>query len=100
MVYTGDDRGKPDYPLTARADLRHLVKADEILGLRLTTIHNLHFLVRLMREIREAILAGTLPTLLAEFREHYTPVDEEARTANRAARAAAFEVGRAGFFTG
>lgn len=84
----------------SRAYLRHLVKADEILGLRLTTIHNLHFLVRLMREIREAILAGTLPTLLAEFREHYTPVDEEARTANRAARAAAFEVGRAGFFTG
>ena len=75
----------------SRAYLRHLVKADEILGLRLTTIHNLHFLLSLVREIREAILAGTFPALLAEFREHYTPVDEEIRAVNRAARAAAFE---------
>ena len=78
----------------SRAYLRHLVKADEILGLRLTTIHNLHFLLDLVREIRRAILEGSFPSLLARFREQYTPVDEEARSANRAARAAAFSAAR------
>lgn len=39
----------------SRAYLRHLIKADEILGLRLMTIHNLHFLLNLMAEIRQAI---------------------------------------------
>ncbi|MHB0868129.1 MAG: tRNA guanosine(34) transglycosylase Tgt [Chloroflexota bacterium] len=75
----------------SRAYLRHLIKTDELLGLRLTTIHNLHFLLQLAREIREAIAIGSFPALLARFRERYTPVDEEARAANRAARAAAFE---------
>ncbi len=78
----------------SRAYLRHLIKTDELLGLRLTTIHNLHFLLQLAREIREAIAAGSFPALLAQFRERYTPVDEEARAVNRAARAAAFEARR------
>ena len=39
----------------SRAYIRHLIKADEILGLRLMTIHNLRYLQNLMREIREAI---------------------------------------------
>ena len=39
----------------SRAYVRHLIKADEILGLRLLTIHNLRYLQNLMREIREAI---------------------------------------------
>ncbi|HHY65584.1 MAG TPA: tRNA-guanine transglycosylase, partial [Alicyclobacillus sp.] len=38
-----------------RAYIRHLLKADEILGLRLTTYHNLYFLVHLMQDIRRAI---------------------------------------------
>ena len=38
-----------------RAYLNHLVKADEILGMRLITYHNLYFLKTLMRDIREAI---------------------------------------------
>ncbi|MHB1418164.1 MAG: tRNA guanosine(34) transglycosylase Tgt [Bacillota bacterium] len=42
----------------SRAYIRHLLKANEVLGIRLTTIHNLHYLVQLMRSIREAILAG------------------------------------------
>lgn len=41
-----------------RAYIRHLLKAGEILGLRLTTHHNLTFLHCLMREAREAIIAG------------------------------------------
>ncbi len=38
-----------------RAYIRHLINAGEILGLRLTTYHNLYYLDRLMRKIREAV---------------------------------------------
>ncbi|MCL4441430.1 MAG: tRNA guanosine(34) transglycosylase Tgt, partial [Firmicutes bacterium] len=38
-----------------RAYVRHLIKANEILGVRLTTIHNLYFTLRLMHNIRVAI---------------------------------------------
>jgi queuine tRNA-ribosyltransferase len=41
-----------------RAYLRHLIKAEEILGLRLVSLHNLHFYIDLMRRVREAITAG------------------------------------------
>jgi queuine tRNA-ribosyltransferase len=43
----------------SRAYIRHLFVADEILGHRLLSLHNVHFLVRLMRVAREAIRAGT-----------------------------------------
>jgi queuine tRNA-ribosyltransferase len=43
----------------SRAYLRHLFTADEILGLRLLSLHNVHFLVRLMRDARDAIRDGT-----------------------------------------
>ena len=38
-----------------RAYIRHLFNVDEILGLRLASIHNLHFLINLMKNIRESI---------------------------------------------
>ena len=44
----------------SRAYIRHLFTADEILGLRLLSLHNVHFLVRLMRDARNAIRDGTL----------------------------------------
>ena len=43
----------------SRAYLRHLYVADEMLGLRLLSLHNVHFLVSLMRQAREALLGGT-----------------------------------------
>lgn len=43
----------------SRAYLRHLFLADEILGLRLLSLHNVHFLVSLMRQARTALLGGT-----------------------------------------
>ena len=43
----------------SRAYVRHLFLADEILGLRLLSLHNVHFLVSLMREARAALLSGT-----------------------------------------
>lgn len=45
----------------SRAYIRHLIKAEEILGLRLMTIHNLSYLQNLMEEIREAIRNDRLP---------------------------------------
>ena len=43
----------------SRAYIRHLFVADEILGHRLLSLHNVHFLVRLMSVAREAVRAGT-----------------------------------------
>ncbi|MDX1616592.1 MAG: tRNA guanosine(34) transglycosylase Tgt [Candidatus Promineifilaceae bacterium] len=57
-----------------RAYIRHLVKANEILGHMLLTTHNVHFLLSLMRELRRAILEGRLGTFAAEFLSHYEPV--------------------------
>jgi queuine tRNA-ribosyltransferase len=55
-----------------RAYLHHLQKANEILGARLNTLHNLHYYQMLMRELRDAIegarLAPTAARLLAERR--------------------------------
>lgn len=51
----------------SRAYLRHLFQANEMLGPRLATIHNLSFLISLMREIRESILADRFEPFAAEF---------------------------------
>jgi queuine tRNA-ribosyltransferase len=44
----------------SRAYLHHLQRANEILGARLNTLHNLHYYLQLMQELREAIAAGGL----------------------------------------
>lgn len=51
----------------SRAYIRHLIKANEIFGLHLTTIHNLHFLLKLMQDIRKNILSGTFAEFYKEF---------------------------------
>jgi queuine tRNA-ribosyltransferase len=51
----------------SRAYLHHLDKANEILGARLNTIHNLHYYQALMRGLREAIAAGTLQAFVSDF---------------------------------
>jgi queuine tRNA-ribosyltransferase len=51
----------------SRAYIRHLFKAKEILGARLTTIHNLYFLIKLMDRIRVAIKNDSLLKLRDEF---------------------------------
>jgi queuine tRNA-ribosyltransferase len=43
----------------SRAYLRHLFVADEVLGLRLLSLHNVHFLVALMRQARAAVCSGS-----------------------------------------
>jgi queuine tRNA-ribosyltransferase len=49
------------------AYLHHLQRANEILGARLATIHNLHYYLALMRELRAAIAAGELTRYRARF---------------------------------
>jgi queuine tRNA-ribosyltransferase len=51
----------------SRSYLRHLDRCNEILGARLNTIHNLHYYLSLMRELRAAIAAGRLEAFVAEF---------------------------------
>ena len=60
-----------------RAYLRHLVKADEILGARLISIHNIHFLQNLMRNIRQAIKEDRFLEFKEEFYEKYGLNDSE-----------------------
>jgi queuine tRNA-ribosyltransferase len=49
----------------SRAYLRHLDRCREILGVRLATLHNLHFYLELMRQIRAALAAGDFGALAA-----------------------------------
>jgi len=51
----------------SRAYLRHLVKAEEILGLRLISLHNLHFYLNTLRQARRAILEGRFGEFRREF---------------------------------
>ena len=55
----------------SRAYIRHLIKANEILGLRLTTYHNLHFLKDFMAKIRHAINEGLFTQFYEEFWAQY-----------------------------
>ncbi len=54
-----------------RAYIRHLFNVEEILGLRLTTIHNLTYLLKLMERIRQAIREDSLLELREEFYRNY-----------------------------
>jgi len=54
-----------------RAYIRHLLKANEVLGIRLTTWHNLRFLINLMKKVREAIMEDRLGDFKDEFFRSY-----------------------------
>ncbi|OGL40227.1 MAG: tRNA guanosine(34) transglycosylase Tgt [Candidatus Schekmanbacteria bacterium RIFCSPHIGHO2_02_FULL_38_11] len=56
------------------AYLRHLYISKEILSFRLNTIHNLHFYLALMKEIRSAIENDSLASLVKKYKESYEKV--------------------------
>jgi queuine tRNA-ribosyltransferase len=56
-----------------RAYLRHLLNANEILGLRMLSVHNVHLFLKLMAEARAEIAAGTFAEFYREFVANYTP---------------------------
>ncbi len=51
----------------SKSYLRHLIFENEILGLRLMSIHNLHFLLELMRKIRDSINKGSFKKFKKDF---------------------------------
>jgi queuine tRNA-ribosyltransferase len=55
----------------SRAYLRHLFNTEEILGLRLVSLHNVHFFLDLMRRIREAIAEDRFLEFKKEFLSKY-----------------------------
>lgn len=56
----------------SRAYIRHLVRVNEIFGLRLLTIHNLHFLIDFMRKMREAIMEDRFVEFRNSFLANYS----------------------------
>ena len=54
-----------------RAYIRHLVRAGEIFGLRLLSLHNLYFLQEFMRRMRQAILDDRFTEFRSDFFNHY-----------------------------
>jgi queuine tRNA-ribosyltransferase len=63
--------------------LHHLFKCEELLAYRLATIHNLHFIIRLMQKIENAIQQGTFAALKKDFLRQYKVTDEEIRLAQK-----------------
>ncbi len=61
------------------AYLHHLFRCNELLAYRLATIHNLSFMSKLMRDIREAILNDAFNSFKEDFLKNYKPTDEQAR---------------------
>jgi queuine tRNA-ribosyltransferase len=54
-----------------RAYIRHLIKCDETFGIRLTSYHNVYFLIKLMEQVRQAIREDRLGDFREEFFERY-----------------------------
>ncbi|MCW2278064.1 tRNA guanosine(34) transglycosylase Tgt [Heliophilum fasciatum] len=61
----------------SRAYLRHLYKAEEILAYRLLTMHNLHMLLQLMRDMRQAIIDGSFVAFKKSFLARYGQESQE-----------------------
>ena len=60
----------------SRAYIRHLFVSDEILGLRLLSLHNVHFLLSLARNAREAIKSGDLEQWARDWLARYRSTSE------------------------
>ncbi|MDQ6631096.1 MAG: tRNA guanosine(34) transglycosylase Tgt, partial [Verrucomicrobiota bacterium] len=56
-----------------RAYLRHLLNVDEILGLRMVSVHNSHMYLRVMSDIRKHLAAGTFGEFRSEFIANFVP---------------------------
>jgi queuine tRNA-ribosyltransferase len=56
-----------------RAYLRHLLNVNEILGLRMVSVHNSHLFLKVMADVRIAIAAGTFAGFYREFIANYVP---------------------------
>ena len=59
-----------------RAYLRHLLRANEILGLRMLSVHNSHMYLKVMADVRAAIAAGTFAEFHREFIANFKPSEK------------------------
>jgi queuine tRNA-ribosyltransferase len=57
----------------SRAYLRHLLNVDEILGLRMVSVHNSFLYLKLMADVRQHLEAGTFAEFRREFIANYVP---------------------------
>jgi queuine tRNA-ribosyltransferase len=56
----------------SRAYLRHLFNSEEILGMRLASLHNVFFYVDLMKQARQAVIDGNYLNFKTEFLKSYS----------------------------
>lgn len=61
----------------SRSYIRHLLKCNEILGVRLVTLHNVYFYLELMRRARQAIEQGCFARFLSDFRHQHSTATVE-----------------------
>ncbi len=71
-----------------RAYIRHLLNVNEIFGLRLVSIHNRHFFLKVIQDIPDHLDAGTFAEFGREFAATYVPTlkVQAARAAAKAER--------------
>jgi queuine tRNA-ribosyltransferase len=77
------------------AYLHHLFRAEELLGHRLASVHNLRYMARLSDRMRQAVMEGRFGAWRAEFLGAYRVADESRRQEQRLKRLAAWEGRRA-----
>ena len=65
------------------AYLSHLFRSEELLALRLATLHNLRFINNLMQRIRSAIMDDTFGAFRNDFLTNYKTTDEQTRVAQK-----------------
>ena len=65
------------------AYLHHLFRNDELLSYRLATLYNLHYLARLMEDLRLSIQSGSIDRFASDFLEGYRSTDERVRAEQR-----------------
>jgi len=59
-----------------RAYLRHLLNVEEILGLRMLSVHNSHMFLKLMADVRRTIADGTFAEFRRDFVANYVPTQK------------------------
>ncbi|MCC6703773.1 MAG: tRNA-guanine transglycosylase, partial [Thermomicrobiales bacterium] len=70
-----------DCPACTRYDasyIHHLFRAQELLGLRLASLHNLRFMAREIEAIRRSLETGTFQTAKRDFDTRYVPTARDA----------------------
>ncbi|MDX1952223.1 MAG: tRNA guanosine(34) transglycosylase Tgt [Verrucomicrobiota bacterium] len=60
----------------SRAYLRHLLNVDEILGLRMVSVHNSHMYLRVMADMRKHLAEGTFAEYRKQFAATYVPTEK------------------------